>query len=336
MAGFKSELPSLAFRLVAILAAILVSFGSGPARAVEGGAGAYFLGARDTFAGVVPPPGTYLSFSYDRLEGSVEGLSVGGLPIRADADVSVNLFRVGITQSFDTTFLGGRPALSVSFPFPDTTLSYTAVTPPLDGQAVRDEVFGLGDIGVTGLLGWNDGPWNYLVGLTVFAPTGRYNTASVNIPDRSIDALSTGKNVWSFQPVVAATWFNPATGFEVSGAASLLIGTKNNATDYQTAPAFQFEAAVVQRFQSGWGVGLAGYTYHQLGDDSGQGAVVTRNVLGAPSLRAQVSGIGPIITYSGGQIFGGAVSVKAKVTREFYGKRRLESDIFSFGLSLAY
>lgn len=320
----------------ALLTAALVFSSSQPAKAVEGGSGAYFLGARDTFAGVVPPPGTYLSFSYDRLEGSVQGLSVGGLPIRADADVSLNLFRFGVTQSFDTTILGGRPAINVTLPLADAGLSYTAVTPPLDGRAVRDDVFGLGDITVSGLLGWNEGPWNYLIGLTVYMPTGGYDTASISIPDQSIDALSTGKNVWSFQPVIAATWFNPETGFEVSGAASLLFSTTNDATDYQTAPAFQFEGAVVQRFKSGWGIGLAGYTYHQLGDDSGQGAAVTRRALGASTLRAQVSGIGPIVTYSGGQIFGGAVSVKAKLTREFSGKRRLESDVFSLGLSLAY
>ena len=35
------------------------------AQAVEGGIGHYFLGTRDSFAGVAPAPGTYLSFSYD-------------------------------------------------------------------------------------------------------------------------------------------------------------------------------------------------------------------------------------------------------------------------------
>jgi hypothetical protein len=142
--------------------------------------------------------------------------------------------------------------------------------------------------------------------------------------------------VWSFQPVFAATWLNPETGLEVSGAASLLFSTYNEATDYQTAPAFQLEAAVVQRLRSGWGFGLTGYTYQQLADDSGDGADLTRRALGADSLRARVSGAGPVIAYSGGKLFGGDLSIKAKYVTEFGAKRRLESDVFTLGISLAY
>jgi hypothetical protein len=44
-----------------------LALAAAPALAVEGGIGAYFMGTRDTFAGIVPPPGTYLSFTYDYL-----------------------------------------------------------------------------------------------------------------------------------------------------------------------------------------------------------------------------------------------------------------------------
>ena len=62
------------------------------AHAVEGGIGAYFLGTRDSLAGVVPPPDTYLSFTYDHLRGDVSGVSIGGLPINADAELESGLF----------------------------------------------------------------------------------------------------------------------------------------------------------------------------------------------------------------------------------------------------
>jgi hypothetical protein len=304
--------------------------------AVEGGIGAYFMGTRDTFAGIVPPPGTYLSFTYDHLEGSVDGLSVGGLPIRADTDLSLNLLRVGITQSFATSLWGGTPALNLTIPYVDPQLTWTAVTPPLDGAEIDDRTSGFGDLSVTGLVGWHRDKLHYSTGLTIYAPTGDYDTATVNLAERTVDALSNGKNVWTFQPFVAATWLDPSTGFEASGAASLLFSTENSATDYQTAPALQLEGAVVQRIRSGWGFGLTGYVYQQLDDDSGSGAEATRAALGADSLQARVAGAGPIITYSGGKLFGADMSLKMKYVAEFGAKRRFESDIFTVNLALAF
>lgn len=323
-------------RSVTVVTVALGVLTSEKAYAVEGGSGAYFLGTRDTLSGIVPPPGTYLSFTYDNLSGDVQGLSVGGLPIRADASVDLNLYRFGWTQSFETKLWNGQPAFNLTIPVPDIELTYTAVTPPLAGADVSDQTSGIGDLSFTGLLGWNDGNLHYSAALTIYAPTGKYETATIDIPSRSIDAVSVSKNVWSFQPTIAATWLNPQTGLEVSGAASLLFSTKNDDTDYQTAPAFQFETAVVQRVRSGWGFGLTGYAYQQLDDDSGDGADLTRSFLGANSLKARVFGAGPMIVYSGGQLFGGDVSLKAKYVTEFEAKRRLESDIFTLSLSLAF
>jgi hypothetical protein len=313
-----------------------LALAAAPALAVEGGIGAYFMGTRDTFAGIVPPPGSYLSFTYDYLEGSVDGLSVGGLPIRADTDLKLNLLRVGITQSFATDLWGGTPAVNLTIPILNPDLTWTAVTPPLDGAAIDDSTSGVGDLIFTGLVGWHRDKLHYSTGLSIYTPTGDYQTATVNLQERTVDALSNGKNVWSFQPFVAATWLDTSTGFEASGAVSLLFSSNNSATDYQTAPAIQLEGAVVQRIRSGWGFGLTGYLYQQLDDDSGSGAEQTRAALGADSLQARVAGVGPILTYSGGKLFGSDVSLKAKYVTEFGAKRRFESDVFTVNLSLAF
>ncbi len=254
------------------------------AMAVEGGIGAYFMGTRDTFAGIVPPPGTYLSFSYDNLQGEVDGLSVGGIPIRADTDLDLNLLRIGITQSFEGDLWGGTPAINVTIPIVDIGLQYTAVTPPLAGADIDDGSSGFGDLIVTPIVGWHRDKLHYSTGMSIYMPTGNYDTATVDLAARTVDAVSNSKNVWSFQPFVAATWIDPSTGFEASGAASLLFSSKNSATDYQTAPALQLEGAVVQRLRSGWGFGLTGYYYQQLDDDSGTGAEQTRAALRAKSL----------------------------------------------------
>lgn len=316
--------------------AALIALSATQAHAVEGGIGAYFMGTRDTFAGIVPPPGTYLSFSYDHLSGQVDGLSLGGIPIKADSDLTVNLLRIGVTQSFDGDLWGGTPAINLTIPILDVGLQYTAVSPPLTGAEIDDSTSGIGDLSLTGIVGWHRDTLHYSTGLTVYAPTADYDTATIDVAARTVDALSNSKNVWSFQPFVAVTSLNPATGFEASGAASLLFSTKNDATDYQTAPAIQLEGAVVQRLRSGWGFGLTGYYYQQLDDDSGTGAEQTRIALGAKSLKARVAGIGPIVTFSGGQMFGGDLSLKIKYVSEFNAKRRFESDVVSVNLSLAF
>lgn len=306
------------------------------AGAVEGGLGAYFLGTRDSLAGIVPPPGTYASLSYDNLKGDVQGLSVGGVPIVADTEIKLNLVRLNLTHAFDTQLFGGSPALNLTIPFADPSLAFKAATGPLTGHSLKDTESGFADLTLTGMIGWQKGNLHYSTGMSVYAPTGDYKTGTVDVPDRSIDFLSVGKNVWSFQPFFAVTWLDPKKGLELSGTASVLFSERNSATDYQTAPALNVETAVVQRFPSGMGLGLSGYMYRQLDDDSGSGASNTRDALGASSLKAKVNGVGPIITYSGAKLLGNDLSLKLKYVHEFGAKRRLESNVYTAVVSLTF
>jgi hypothetical protein len=177
---------------------------------------------------------------------------------------------------------------------------------------------------------------HYSAAFSVFAPTGGYRTASVDVPNRTIDALNTGKNIWSFQPVISATHFNPTTGLEFSGAASLLFSTRNTATDYQNAPALNLEGTVMQHIKSGRAFGATGYAYKQIGDDSGSGAESTKAALGAESLSARVFGLGPVITYSGTSFLGESASFKPKYYKEFEAKRRFESDTLWLNMSMVF
>lgn len=320
-----------------LVAALALLFPSVPAFAVEGGLGAYLPGSRDTFAGIVPGPGTYVGVDFIFSEGNVQGLSLGGLPIRADTDLKLAFTKISITQSFDAKLWGGQPAINVNIPFIfSADLDYTAVTPPLAGSKINDTASGLGDITITPMVGWTKGKLHYSAAFSIFAPTGSYDTAVVNIADRTIDALNTSKNIWSFQPVFSMTHFDPATGLEFSGAISMLFSTRNSATDYQNAPTLTVEGTAMQHTKSGWAFGLSGYIYDQIGNDSGTGARNTQVALGASSLSARVYGLGPIITYSGASIFGQKVDLKAKYYKEFKAKRRFESDTMWFTASLKF
>jgi hypothetical protein len=305
--------------------------------AVEGGLGAYLLGSRTTFAGIVPGPGSYLGLDIVTSSGSVDGLSLGGLPIRADTDLDLTFAKLSYTYVFTSELWGGTPALNVNVPLVlDANLTYTGVTPPLVGVPISDSTSGIGDITVTPMIGWHSGMLHYSAGLSIFAPTGSYRTASIDVPARTINALNTGKNIWSLQPVLAATHMNPKTGLELSGAASLLFSTRNKDTDYQNAPALNLEGTVMQHLPSGWAIGAVGYAYQQISEDSGSGAAATRAALGASSLKARVFGAGPIISYSSASVFGQQASFQLKYFTEFGAKRRFESDTLWFNVSLTF
>ncbi|WP_162798519.1 SphA family protein [Sulfitobacter sp. SK012] len=323
------------YKLGAFCMAACLSISAPQAHALEGGTSAYLLGSRDSFAGIVPGAGTYVGMDFITFSGSIAGLSLGGLPIAADTDVDVNLIKLSFTHVFGSTLWGGTPALNLNIPILDADIGFQAISGPLAGDDISDETSGIGDITITPMVGWHSGMLHYSAGLSIFVPTGSYSTASVDIPGRSIDALSNGKNIWSIQPVLSMTHFNPKTGREFSGATSFLFSENNEATDYQTAPAFTLEATAMQHLPSGWAFGGSGYWYEQLKDDSGTGADNTRAALGVDSLRSRAFGLGPIITYSD-EMFGRPVSFKLKYYKEFGVKRRFESDVLWFNATMTF
>lgn len=303
---------------------------SNAAYAVEGGLSAYFLGSRDSLAGIVPGSGTYLSFDFISFSGSVNNISLGGFPVFA-ADIDTTLVKLSITHVFEASLWGGTPAVNLNIPYADADLTYKG---PL-ANGIEDAESALGDFTVTPVVGWHSGFNHWSFGTSIFVPVGKYDSASVDIPNREINAVNIGKNVWAIQPVIAGTHLNTDTGREFSGAASLVISERNSATDYQTAPQLTLEGAALQHLPSGWAFGASGYYYQQLGDDSGTGAAQTRAALGTESLEARVFGIGPIVTFNG-KLGNLPLSVKLKYTHEFEAKRRFESDVLWLNVGFSF
>ena len=191
----------------------------------------------------------------------------------------------------------------------------------------KDDNTGLSDPIITPIIGWHDGNFHYSTSLSIFMPSGKYDTASVSLAPPSVDnILNFGKNRWAFVPAINGTYFNPQTGFEVSGSVGITFSTRNEATDWQTAPELNVEAAVLQHLPNGLAFGVAGYAYQQLGEDSGSGAENFKNLIGAKSLEARVFGAGPIVTYN--TKFGETpVGFKLKYIHEFEARRRFESNV---------
>jgi hypothetical protein len=311
-----------------------VSAPIGSSLALEGGTGAYLLGSRDTFAGIVPAPGTYVTESFWYLSGDGPTLSLGGQAVVAP-DIEVWLNRLDFAHFFEQPIFGGTAGIVLTVPYAGGSASGTVDLPATD-IPFKDTNNGFGDLTLTGLVGWHGGNFHYSAALSVFIPVGKYNTTTVDVASETVDdALNFGKNKWAFQPILSGTFFNPQTGFELSGSLSVVLNTENTTTDWLTAPELNFEAAVMQHLENGIAFGVAGYAYQQLGDDSGSGADGFKATIDAQSLEARVFGVGPIVTY--GTKFGNTpVSFKLKYSHEFGAKRRFESDVVSGSVGFSF
>lgn len=80
----------------------------------------------------------------------------------------------------------------------------------LTGSFENDKL-AFSDLAVTPSLGWSDGKLHWLIAASIFAPTGYYEKASVEVADRQINAIGFGKNRWAIMPAAAFTYSTPRT-----------------------------------------------------------------------------------------------------------------------------
>jgi hypothetical protein len=88
----------------------------------------------------------------------------------------------------------------------------------------------------------------------------------------------------------AYTYLNPETGNEFSGIAGFTYNFKNPDTQYRSGIDFHFDWGASHFLSKQVFVGLAGYAYQQVTDDSGQNPILG-------GFRSRVLGIGPQIGY---------------------------------------
>jgi hypothetical protein len=256
---------------------------SAPALAVESGLGAWLKGYGSFMAGIVPPePGVYATDLYYYYHGTA-GAEVRGGNIELGVDVTMNADLLAGLYVSDWHFLGATYAGGIAVDYIWADLGASVQT-PLGGREIS---LSTGDIGdsllIPFVLGWNDGNLHWNVGLNILAPTGAY----------AVDQLSVGKNVWGFMPQFAFTYFDPKTGFDLSGTFVYTALTENNATQYQSGDMINLDWAIGKHFgtKGEWEAGVAGNLVQQISADRGAGARLG-------PFEASSYGIGPAISYS--------------------------------------
>ncbi|UTW05452.1 transporter [Amphritea atlantica] len=251
------------------------------ASATENGAPTTAMGLYGFGAGMLPPVTEYGTFGV-RLADYDSNRVMDGNGDKENNDFSLNVkaLTLAYIRMTDKTILGGQYGFGFAAPFfkMDSELEIFA-----GGMSVfQDEaqVFRQADLLFQPLMvQWHPSENLSINGqFQILVPIGDYDK------DRMV---SPGLNHWAYSPIISLTYITDS-GFEVSSTSELDVSTRNKATGYRNGIEYRNEFAVGQHVGP-WTLGVGGYYYDQLTDDSGPGS--------DDGNRARVLALGPSLQF---------------------------------------
>jgi hypothetical protein len=265
-------------------------------RGEEGGSAHYLPGTTASFIDAFPgQPGgiavlNYFTF-YDAKAAANRSLAFGGL-LAAEVDATVYADTLAVIYQGPWEVLGGGLAFGVAVPYVWMEVRGQAqrIGPngvPGTAFSARDTANGIGDISlIPFMLGWTNilPDFKLDVRFSIFAPTGEYEEGQL---------ANVGKNYWTFEPGIMASWFSSKIGTEASFFAGVDFNTRNDATDYQSGTSLHLDATLAQHlpFAGGLiGLGANAFYYQQITGDSGSGALLGE-------FESRTAGVGPVLSY---------------------------------------
>ena len=308
----------VALRVVrSALAALAVAIFATGADAAEGAHGVYLMGLRAApGVGITGPEGVYTSSSayyYAGWLGANRLLPAVGGVIEGQVKTQVPIGLIGLSWMTPAELLGGRLGFSVLQPFggPAVSAGLVGATPFLPGAALTrgrsQSIATAGDPAVSTFLGWHYGNLHWTMGVTGFIPVGDYHKGALaNIANHRGSVDING----------AATYAHPALGFDLSSAVGVTFNTENTATRYKTGDELHLEWAATKSLAKEISVGVMGYHYNQLSDDTGEGASLG-------GFRGRATAVGGLIAVRGmvGEL---PIAANIRVFREVEVKNRLQ------------
>jgi hypothetical protein len=281
-----------------------------PSILFAGGGQHYPNGVEAFLMGALPPPGFYVKeYNYwytaaDLKDNHGHTLSLGKSGVQLDR---LSVYGVIPRMIWVSNFkiLGGFYAQHFFIPILKGDMHLNALTPGgVIGQ--NDNRVDVGDLIYSPFIwGWHakSGLLHIVTAVDIFIPTGPYN------PNR---LMNIGKNIWTFEPIVAATGFLPYHP-NISGSIKLMydLNTKNHRyvigpltaakigssaltgfeTDLSPGQEFHFDYSVEYALTKNFRLGATGYFYQQIMDDkTGLGRV--------KSDKGRVFAIGPGFWYN--------------------------------------
>jgi hypothetical protein len=144
-----------------------------------------------------------------------------------------------------------------------------------------DTTTAAGDLIPAFSLRWNEGVNNFMTYITGDLPAGQYSPTSLS---------NLGIGHYALDGGVGYTYFDPASGHELSAVAGLTHNYIDPYTQYQNGLDFHLDWGMSQFLTKQVMIGAVGYVYNQLTGDSGSGDHVG-------AFLSRVVGVGPQIGY---------------------------------------
>ncbi len=292
----------------AALAGVLVS--AQASLAAEGGFSFYLPGtAGDVALAQSSEPGLQVANTVFFQSGDAGAAVLQG-KVNAGLDLTMALDIVSASYTFEHEVLGATYTVGAAIPFGYAELEATITTAGGRSFAAERDSFNIADIALVPLeLTWTIDNLSIQLGEVIYAPTGAYDVDEV---------VNLGLNHWGFDTTLAATYFNPETGIEVSVAPGVLFNTENDDTDYQTGTEFHLDFTANQFLSETFALGIRGYYYNQFTGDSGSGARLG-------DFQGESFGLGPGFVWFPA-FAAGKLAVLGKWIHDFDATNRFESD----------
>jgi hypothetical protein len=292
----------------------VIELASPKAQAAEGGSSHYLPGAAgDLLLAAPPPPGLLAANTVWWQSGSAGAVVLQG-QVNVGLDVDVVLDLAAFSYTFEEPVLDGTYSVGALVPFGYAELD-GRVTGPGGSISASGDSTNLSDIAFIPVqLNWQLGQVSLKFAEVVVAPTGAYDVDK---------AVNLGRNYWSFDTTGAITWMDESGSMELSFAPGLMLNTENKDTNYKTGAEFHADFTANYFVEPNLAVGIRGYYYRQLSDDSGSGALLG-------DFRSRSFGMGPGFFWAPSSL-GGRLSLFGKWMHDFSATNRFESDHVTIG-----
>ena len=300
LAGLRARQRGSSLKIVVALAAALVVC-SPLAQADENGFSVWLPGQFGSLAAVPQQPGLSMAEVYYRTSVGASGaaaaareITTGRLSPAINVNLNVNLRAQGDvvllnpTYTFASPVLGGQLAIGVTGAFGRVSANLDGTLTTAVGSltstrlgSIGDAITGVGDLYPMATLRWNAGVHNFMAYVTGDIPVGDYSAGRLSNIGLGHGAIDGGGGY---------TYFNPQSGHEFSAVAGLTYNFRNPDTQYQSGVDFHVDWAASQFLSKQVFIGLVGYYYNQITNDS-----VALPVLNG--FKSRVGGVGPQIGY---------------------------------------
>ncbi|WP_314946394.1 transporter [Bradyrhizobium cosmicum] len=285
----------------AFAAAVALALQSEVTRADENGVSLWLPGQFGSLAAAPAVPGWSLgTIAYHtsvEASGNVAAarqISIGQVPATANVNLNANLnargdlLFIAPTYTFGTPVLGGQLAVGVIGVVGnlDTSIAgtLTAQIGPIVATrsgVLSDSFTGVGDLYPLVTLKWNQGVHNYMVYGFGDIPVGAYDSTRLSNIGIGHGGIDFGAGY---------TYLNPTTGIEFSGVGGFTYNFKNPTTQYQNGIDFHFDWGASHFLSKQLFVGMVGYAYQQITDDTGAAPFLN-------GFKSRVFGFGPQAGY---------------------------------------